>query len=108
MRGMQLSPDTNVQLHMLAPLVGSPLYELHKNNLKFDGHSSDISLFLLTDDEIETVKRYPDVFPSFYFIPTPDLNRNLVKSLSAVPQASAREIESMCRARPAGRSETVP
>ena len=80
---MQLSPDTNVQLHMLAPLVGSPLYELHKNNLKFDGHSSDISLFLLTDEEIETVKRCPDVFPSFYFIPTPDLNRNLVKALSA-------------------------
>jgi len=80
---LQLSPDTKVQLHLLAPLVGSPLYELHKNSLRFDGHSSDISLFLLTADEMETVKRYPDVFPSFYFIPTPELERQLVKSLSA-------------------------
>lgn len=80
---LQLSPETTTQLHLLAPLVGSPLYEMHKHHLCFDGHSSDISLFLLDDDEIEAVKRHPDVFSSFYFIPTPYLNRTLAKSLSA-------------------------
>lgn len=80
---LQLSFDTKVQLHLLAPLVGSPLYQEYKNALQFDGHSSDISLFLLTDGELETVKRYPEVFPSFYFIPSPNLDRAFAKSLSA-------------------------
>jgi radical SAM superfamily enzyme YgiQ (UPF0313 family) len=80
---LQLSPDTKAQLHLLAPLVGSPLYRQHKDSLKFDGHSSDISIFLLTDDEIENVKHFPEVFPSFYFIPTPHLDRNFTKAVSA-------------------------
>jgi hypothetical protein len=70
-------------MHLLAPLVGSPLYAEHKGSLLFDGHSSDISIFLLADDEIETVKRYPEVFPSFYFIPTPHLDRAFTKAVSA-------------------------
>ena len=80
---LQLSPDTTAQLHLLGPLVGSPLYDQHKNSLQFDGHSSDVSMFLLTDDEIETVKSYPEIFSSFYFIPTPYLDRTLTKALSA-------------------------
>jgi radical SAM superfamily enzyme YgiQ (UPF0313 family) len=80
---LQLSPETKTQLHLLAPLVGSPLYEERKGSLSFDGHSSDISIFLLEDDEIETVRHYPDVFSSFYFIPTPHLDRNFAKALSA-------------------------
>jgi radical SAM superfamily enzyme YgiQ (UPF0313 family) len=86
---LQLSPDTTAQLHLLAPLVGSPLYRDHKGSLNFDGHSSDISLFLLTDDEIETVKNYPEVFSSFYFFPTPYLNRTLTKAVSASLYTSA-------------------
>lgn len=80
---LQLSPETKVQLHLLAPLVGSPLYHQYKNSLSFDGHSSDISLFLLTEDEIESVRSYPEVFPSFYFFPTPQLDRMLTKAISA-------------------------
>jgi len=80
---LQLSPATTVQLHLLAPLVGSPLYDKYRHCLSFDGHSSDISLFLLNEDEIDAVKQYPDVFSSFYYIPTPHLSRRLAKSLSA-------------------------
>jgi hypothetical protein len=79
---LHLSPKTTGQMHMLAPLVGSPLYEKHKDELQFDGHSSDISLFLLTNDEIEVVKRHPDVFPNFYYIPTPHMDRNFTKAVS--------------------------
>ena len=80
---LELSPETKTQMHLLAPLVGSPLYSEHKDSLRFDGHSSDISIFLLTDEEIEAVKRYPQVFPSFYFIPTPNLDRAFTKAMSA-------------------------
>jgi radical SAM superfamily enzyme YgiQ (UPF0313 family) len=80
---LQLSPDTTAQLHLLGPLVGSPIYNEHKNSLQFDGHSSDVSIFLLSDDEIKTVKAYPEIFSSFYFIPTPHLDRTFTKALSA-------------------------
>lgn len=80
---LELSTETKTQLHLLAPLVGSPLYQKHKGSLRFDGHSSDISIFLLSDDEIEAVKRYPEVFSSFYFVPTPHLDRAFTKALSA-------------------------
>jgi len=80
---LQLSPDTKTQLHLLAPLVGSPLYQQHKSSLKFDGHSSDISIFLLTEDETEVVQQYPEVFPSFYYIPAPQLDRAFAKAISA-------------------------
>ncbi|MFE9883309.1 B12-binding domain-containing radical SAM protein [Streptomyces sp. NPDC005784] len=81
---LQLSPDTQAQMHLLAPLVGSPLYESHRDELLFDGHSSDISLFLLDEEEIATVTRHPDIFPSFYHIPTPHLDRDLAKAISAI------------------------
>ncbi|MGW1179163.1 B12-binding domain-containing radical SAM protein [Kitasatospora sp. NPDC002543] len=80
---LELSPDTQAQMHLLAPLVGSPLYEEHREELRFDGHSSDISLFLLDEEEIATVTRHPDIFPSFYHIPTPHLDRDLAKAISA-------------------------
>lgn len=80
---LELSPDTQAQMHLLAPLVGSPLYEKHRKELRFDGHSSDISLFLLDDHEVETVTRHPAIFASFYYIPTPHLERELAKAISA-------------------------
>lgn len=78
-----LAPDTLAQMHLLAPLLGSPLYEKHKGELQFDGHSSDFSLFLLSDAEVEVVRRYPEIFANFYYIPTPELDRDLTKATSA-------------------------
>jgi radical SAM superfamily enzyme YgiQ (UPF0313 family) len=80
---LQLAPQTLAQMHMLAPLVGSPLYQAHRHELQIDGHSSDISLFLLTDEELALVRTYPDIFPNFYYIPTPHLDRAFTKAVSA-------------------------
>lgn len=80
---LQVSPTMRAQMHMLAPLVGSPLYEQHKDELRFDGHSSDISLFLLAEGEVDLVEQHPEIFPNFYYIPTPHLERDLVKATSA-------------------------
>ena len=80
---LALSPWTRAQMHLLAPLVGSPLYAAHQNDLEFDGHSSDISIFLLDEGEVDTVRRHPDIFPNFYYVPTPHLDRDLAKAISA-------------------------
>jgi len=80
---LQVSPKTRAQMHMLAPLIGSPLYTEHQDELSFDGHSSDISLFLLTDEDVEVVRRHPKIFPNFYYMPTPHVERDLLKAVSA-------------------------
>ena len=91
---LQLSARTSAQMHLLAPLPGSPLYQARKDDLRFDGHSSDISMFLLDEAEIANVRRYPDIFPNFYYIPTPHLDRDLAKrslqSSTPVPPCSSR------------------
>ena len=74
---LSMSPDAQVQMHLLAPLIGSLLCEKHEDELQFDGHSSDISLFMLADAELDMVRRYPEIFSSFYHIPTPQLDRDL-------------------------------
>nr|AXL05613.1 radical SAM protein [uncultured bacterium]AXL05629.1 radical SAM protein [uncultured bacterium] len=79
---LEMSPITQAQMHLLAPLPGSPVYARHKHELQFDGHSSDISLFLLTADEIQLVRRHPKIFPSFYHLTTPNLDRELAKAIS--------------------------
>ncbi len=81
---LSVSPDTQAQMHLLAPLPGSLLHEKHEHELQFDGHSSDISLFLLADTELDMVRRYPKIFSSFYYIPTPQLDRDLSKASSAI------------------------
>ena len=76
-----------VQLHMLAPLVGSPLYYQYKDNLQYDGHCSDISTYLLTDEEVALVENHPIIFSSFYHAPTRHMDREKAKSISAAVYA---------------------
>ncbi|MCA9937037.1 MAG: B12-binding domain-containing radical SAM protein [Anaerolineales bacterium] len=85
---IHLAKETRGQMHLLAPLVGSPLYAKHKDELVFDGHSSDISLFLLTEEETQVVQDHPDVFPNFYYIPTPHMDRSFPKVVSATVYGS--------------------
>ncbi|MFC1834322.1 B12-binding domain-containing radical SAM protein [Thermodesulfobacteriota bacterium] len=75
-------PDVlSVYPYMAAPLPGSALYEEYGTGLRFDGVFSDVSWVRLTDYEIGLIQRYPDVFPQFYYYPTPHLDRRLVTRL---------------------------
>ena len=68
----------------------------------------DISMFLLDEAEIANVRRYPDIFPNFYYIPTPHLDRDLAKrslqSSTPVPPCSSRAIGGR---RSAGRADRL-
>jgi len=74
---------TRVQVHLLAPLVPSSLYEAHSSRLQYDGHLSDASDYLLTDEEEELVRAHPEVFASFYYIDPPHLNRDKLKAIAS-------------------------
>lgn len=62
------SPRVTPQLHLLAPLPGTPI--ARNNPLRPDDRRSDISSDLGSDDERAVIERYPDVFSSFLAVPT--------------------------------------
>lgn len=65
------------QLNLLAPLAGTPLYSKHRDELVLDDLCSDMSHQGLTQDpdDLDLIRRFPAIFPNFYLIPTPDLDR---------------------------------
>jgi len=71
------------QLHLLAPLAETPIHAQHRNELIFDEIFSDISYQGWRQDPADRamIKGYPDIFPNFYAVPTPWLDRQYVKEL---------------------------
>ncbi len=65
-----------VQISELSLLPGTKLYNAHKNNLKFDGKFSGFSRTVCGPSELKLVKKHPDIFSSFYFLPVNSLKRN--------------------------------
>lgn len=80
-RVSQNGPD-RLQLHGLCPLHGSPLYDKYGEALLLDTGYSDLVLSDLSDEEIDLVKKHPDIFSSFYSYPTPNLD---MRALARIP-----------------------
>lgn len=72
--------QVSIQLYLLTPYPGTPLYKRHKKDLFFD-LDIESNIFQqarpLKDEEIELIKRFPTLFSCFYRFPTPDLDRKL-------------------------------
>jgi radical SAM superfamily enzyme YgiQ (UPF0313 family) len=71
------------QLCLLAPLAETPVHTRHKDQLVFDDVISDMSFQGWTQDpaDREMIARFPDIFPNFYSVPTPHLDRQFLKEL---------------------------
>ncbi len=71
--------DVEVQLHLLAPLAGTPIAKEHASELLLDRTQSDMSTSpLLTEEEWTWIERSPDIFPGFYHVPLANLDRKYV------------------------------
>jgi radical SAM superfamily enzyme YgiQ (UPF0313 family) len=70
-------PD-RLQLHGLCPLHGSPLYDKYRDNLLLGTGCSDLVLSDLSDDEMDLVRKHPDIFSAFYNYPTPHLDQRVL------------------------------
>jgi radical SAM superfamily enzyme YgiQ (UPF0313 family) len=70
-------PRSTPQLNLLAPLAETPLYWQHRSELVLDELCSDMSHQGRNqqDADLELIRLYPEIFPNFYLIPTPHLNR---------------------------------
>ncbi len=71
------------QLHILSPLAGTPLYNRFRNELLSDDVFSDISYQgqKQEDADMDLIAAFPDIFPNFYGIPVPGLDRRWLKRL---------------------------
>lgn len=65
------------QLNLLAPLAETPVYWKHRHELVLDELCSDASHQGRYQDEadLDLIRRYPEIFPNFYLLPTPYLDR---------------------------------
>jgi radical SAM family protein len=71
------------QLHIVAPLAGTPLHNQFRGKLILDGIYSDISFQggKQHAHESRIIASFPDIFPNFYGVPTAGLERTRVKRL---------------------------
>src|ERR1035437_705492 len=78
-----------LQLHLLAPLAGTPIYEQYRGRLKQADILSDISYHGWRQDpaDREIIGAHPDIFPNFYSVPT-SLDLGYLKELRDFMQSS--------------------
>ena len=71
------------QLHLLAPLAGSSIHSQYRDRLLLDDIFSDMSYQGWRQDPADgaLIASHPEVFPNFYAVPTPWLDRRHVKEL---------------------------
>jgi radical SAM superfamily enzyme YgiQ (UPF0313 family) len=70
-------PLSTPQLNLLAPLAETPVHWKHRHELVLDELCSDASHQGRYQDEadLDLIRRYPEIFPNFYLLPTPNLDR---------------------------------
>jgi len=61
----------DIFLFMLAPMPMTALFESYRKTLRFDGNLSVIAYTRLTDEDRETITRYPEIFAAYHYYDTP-------------------------------------
>jgi radical SAM superfamily enzyme YgiQ (UPF0313 family) len=71
------------QLHLLAPLAETPIHSQYRSELFLDDIYSDMSYQGWRQDpaDREMIAAHPEIFPNFYGVPTPALDRTYLKEL---------------------------
>jgi radical SAM superfamily enzyme YgiQ (UPF0313 family) len=71
-------PKSSPQLNLLAPLSETPIHSKYKDSLILDELCSDMSHQGQSQHEadLKLIRDYPDIFPNFYLLPTPFLDRD--------------------------------
>jgi radical SAM superfamily enzyme YgiQ (UPF0313 family) len=74
---------TDTQLHLLAPLAETPITTQHRDQLVYDEIFSDISFHGWDQDPEDRamIVEHRDIFPNFYSVPTPHLDRQHLREL---------------------------
>ena len=68
----------DIFLFMLAPMPMTALFESYRKTLRFDGNLSVIAYTRLTDEDRETITRYPEIFAAYHYYDTPHISRDFL------------------------------
>ncbi|HEY7318007.1 MAG TPA: radical SAM protein [Candidatus Binatia bacterium] len=76
-------PHSEPQINLLAPLAATPLHWQYQNQLTLETLCSDVSHQgeQQSAKDVLLIRKYPEIFPNFYLLPTPNLDRNLLLEL---------------------------
>ena len=75
-----------LQIHLLAPFQGTEIYRQYRDQLRFDGKSSNVGSSLLSNPlEEELIKAHPDMFCNFYYIENPYMSREKLRNIEQFP-----------------------
>jgi radical SAM superfamily enzyme YgiQ (UPF0313 family) len=76
-------PLSGPQINILAPLANTPLHVKYKDRMTLDLLCSDMSHQgrKQHSEDMELIRNYPDIFPNFYLLPTPELDRSMLLEL---------------------------
>ncbi|HKA00486.1 MAG TPA: radical SAM protein, partial [Candidatus Solibacter sp.] len=71
------------QMNILAPLAGTPIFAQYRDRLTLDELCSDMSHQGRKQNaaDRELIRRYPAIFPNFYLVPCPGLDRDFLLEL---------------------------
>jgi hypothetical protein len=71
------------QLNLLAPLANTPIHLKYKDQMILEQLCSDMSHQGRRQNpgDIALIRKYPEIFPNFYLLPTPHLDRGLLIEL---------------------------
>ncbi len=71
------------QFHIMAPLAATPIEVKYRDQLSFDNVISDMSYqgWRQAPPDLDLIRAHPDIFPNFYAVPTPGLDRQHLKEL---------------------------
>ncbi|HUB81094.1 MAG TPA: radical SAM protein [Bryobacteraceae bacterium] len=69
--------NSSPQLNLLAPLAGTPIHARHRAAMFLGDLCSDMSHQGRSQNQAdrELIRRHPEIFPNFYSLPTPGLDR---------------------------------
>ena len=70
-------PGSSPQLNLLAPLAETPIHSKYRDQLTLEELSSNQGHQGRRQNSLdrELIRKFPDIFPNFYLLPTPHLNR---------------------------------
>jgi hypothetical protein len=76
-------PASKPQLNLLAPLAGTPIHAKHEHEMVLEDLCSDMSHQgrIHNDADRDLIRRYPGIFPNFYLLPSPGLDRAMLVEL---------------------------
>jgi hypothetical protein len=69
MLGRCFRPGCLPQLHILAPEPGTPMFDLRRHTIAYDGYGGPFNATLIADDDLRVVLEHPDIFSTYYYYP---------------------------------------